>query len=234
MSSMINRRLSSRLDTRKSGTMWVGGRVLVACFVASCSSGGESGASSNVAPRPSGNNPPTIVGSPATLVTQGRSYAFSPIASDSDGDTLTFSISNQPTWAGFDSGTGSLAGTPEAIHVGTTQGVTISVSDGNASANLAPFDLAVQQIQLGSATVTWDIPSTNADGSPLTDHAGFNAHYGKVSRTYTAVAMINDAAANSVLIDDLEAETWFFSVTALDQTKNESPYSTEVSKVVNP
>jgi hypothetical protein len=55
-----------------------------------------------------------------------------------------------------------------------------------------------------------------------------------VSRTYTAVAIIKDAAANSVLIDDLEAGTWFFAVTALDKTKNKSPYSTEVSKVVAP
>ena len=45
------------------------------------------------------NRAPTISGSPRTSITAGTFYSFRPTASDLDGDTLTFSIQNKPTWA---------------------------------------------------------------------------------------------------------------------------------------
>src|SRR5205814_8237654 len=45
------------------------------------------------------NRPPTISGTPATTATTGTAYSFTPTASDPDGDTLTFSITNPPTSA---------------------------------------------------------------------------------------------------------------------------------------
>ncbi len=87
---------------------------------------------------------------------------------------------------------------------------------------------------MGSATVSWDIPTTNADGSNLTDLAGFYVHYGLASQSYSDVAVVNDDTATSALINDLEAGSWFFAVTAFDLAGNESAPSTEVSKVVNP
>ena len=209
--------------------------LILTGLITACSSGGggSDSASNDVAPPPA-NNPPTISGSPATTVTQDQAYSFTPVASDPDGDTLTFSISSQPAWADFDTGTGSLSGTPEAAHVGTTLDVTISVSDGATSVSLMPFDLEVQIIQLGSATVSWDIPTTNADGSTLTDLDGFNIDYGQTSQTYTRLKVVNDESLDSVLIEGLEPGTWFFAVTAFDLAGNQSAPSTEVSKVVNP
>ncbi|NVK29713.1 MAG: hypothetical protein HWE20_01825, partial [Gammaproteobacteria bacterium] len=55
---------------------------------------------------------PVISGTPATSVDEDSAYSFTPTASDDDGDTLTFSIANKPTWANFDSSTGTLSGTP--------------------------------------------------------------------------------------------------------------------------
>src|ERR1700716_79476 len=45
--------------------------------------------------------PPTISGSPATSVVAGQSYSFTPTTTDPSGRTLTFSISNKPSWAAF-------------------------------------------------------------------------------------------------------------------------------------
>ena len=123
---------------------------------------------------------------------QDQPYSFAPSATDPDGDPLTFSISNLPAWASFDSATGSLTGTPGVARVGTTLDVTISVSDGTASASSPPFDLEVQAVQLGVATVSWDIPTTNADGSALTDLDGFNVHYGEASQAYTRLEVVSD------------------------------------------
>ncbi len=213
--------------------------LIVSSLVISCGGGGGTASPSSPAPPPPPppsptNSPPAITGSPATVVTQDQPYSFTPLATDPDGDSLTFSISVLPAWASFDSVTGSLTGTPGAAHVGTTVDVTISVSDGTASASLAPFDLEVQAVQLGTATVSWDIPTTNADGSTLTDLDGFNVHYGQASQTYTRLEVVSDESVSSVLIEDLEPGTWFFAVTAFDLVGNESSPSAEVSKVVTP
>jgi hypothetical protein len=91
------------------------------------------------------NHAPTISGTPATSVAGHTAYSFTPTASDADGDTLTFSIVNKPAWASFSTTTGELAGTPANSDTGTTSGITISVSDGTASASLAAFDLTVTE-----------------------------------------------------------------------------------------
>jgi hypothetical protein len=201
-------------------------------MIAGCSGGGA-GTTSNVTPQPPpANNAPTISGSPATQVTEGQPYSFTPAAGDVDGDTLTFSITQQPSWASFDMSTGALTGTPDDTNIGTTTGVTVSVSDGTDTASLAPFDLEVLQIQLGTATVSWDTPTTNADGSNLTDLDGFYVHYGRASGNYTRTEPVNDEMATSVLIEDLEPGTWYFVVTAFDLAGNESAVSIEVSKAV--
>jgi hypothetical protein len=42
------------------------------------------------------NNAPTISGTPASSVDAGNEYAFTPTAADAEGDTLSFTIANQP------------------------------------------------------------------------------------------------------------------------------------------
>jgi len=207
---------------------------MTASLVAACGGGAESKSTTNPNPAPPANNPPTISGIPDSVVTRDQAYEFIPTANDPDGDSLTFSIVNSPSWATFDPVTGELSGTPLGAHIGVTLAIAISVSDGVASASLAPFDVEVQATRTGSATVTWDVPNTNADGTVLTDLAGFRVHYGTATQNYSFVATIDDPVANSAVIEDLEADTWFFAVTAVDRNDNESAFSTEVSKLVQP
>ncbi|HZD53828.1 MAG TPA: putative Ig domain-containing protein [Woeseiaceae bacterium] len=90
------------------------------------------------------NKPPTIEGAPSPTAEVDQYYAFQPTASDRDGDDLTFSISNKPVWAAFDTSNGFLSGFPAAENAGTaTNDITISVSDGWHTASLAPFSIAV-------------------------------------------------------------------------------------------
>jgi hypothetical protein len=86
---------------------------------------------------------PTLSGAPVTSVTAGNSYGFTPTVSDGCG-TLTYGITNQPSWASFDTATGALTGTPALADVGTTNGVVISVIDANGLSDiLASFNLQV-------------------------------------------------------------------------------------------
>ncbi|MGF1493558.1 MAG: putative Ig domain-containing protein [Microcoleaceae cyanobacterium] len=89
------------------------------------------------------NDPPTIAGTPITSINEESSYSFQPTAIDPDGDTLSFSIQNQPTWASFDSATGELSGIPRNEDVGITSDITISVTDGSETVSLPAFDLTV-------------------------------------------------------------------------------------------
>jgi len=92
------------------------------------------------------NQPPTISGNMPVSIVEGQNYNFTPTASDPDNDTLTFSISNKPDWAAFNTTTGNLSGTPNAQDVGTNSKILITVSDSAASASLASFDITVERL----------------------------------------------------------------------------------------
>jgi hypothetical protein len=89
------------------------------------------------------NEVPVIGGSPTVKLDQDIAYAFTPTSSDPDGDVLTFTITNKPAWASFNSATGLLSGTPTKSDVGTTNGIIIGVSDGTLSAALPAFNIEV-------------------------------------------------------------------------------------------
>lgn len=112
----------------------------------SAGTGAASAASNAVTPNPA-NSAPVIGGTPANTVDQGADYLFTPTASDVDaGTTLQFSITNKPGWATFDTTTGALSGTPAREHVGISNNIVISVSDGELSASLAAFSIEVVSV----------------------------------------------------------------------------------------
>lgn len=178
------------------------------------------------------NTPPTISGTPATTVVQDSAYGFVPVASDSDGDVLTFSIANSPRWAMFDTATGSLAGLPGEGDVGTYSDILISVDDGQATAQLAAFAIEVQAYGSGSATLSWSPPTENADGSALLDLAGYRIYWGQRSSEYTDSLEISNAGITTYVIDNLASGTYYFAMTALNGSGAESDYSAEATRSI--
>jgi hypothetical protein len=85
----------------------------------------------------------SISGTPATTVAVGSAYSFTPTVGAPSGVSLTFSITGLPSWAAFNQTTGALTGTPTSSNVGTSSGITISVSDGSASQSLTAFAITV-------------------------------------------------------------------------------------------
>src|SRR5579871_5647131 len=149
--------------------------VLAACGAVGVNSGPDSSASSVTGSGGNSNNtPPTISGTPAATVVAGSAYAFTPTASDADGDTLTFSVTNLPDWASFESSTGAISGTPAPASVGTYPSITISVSDGQSTTSLAPFSIAV----LAPLTISGNPPTTVLVGSAYAFQPTTNAPSG--------------------------------------------------------
>lgn len=179
------------------------------------------------------NQAPTISGTPPTSLAVGQAYDFQPSASDPDGDALTFSIQNRPQWATFSSSSGRLQGTPGAADVGQFTGVTISVSDGRASAALSAFSIAVNQIAVGSATLSWTPPTTNADGTTITDLSGYRIYYGQSSTSLSQTIVISNPGTIRWVVENLSPATWYFAMTSFNVSGNESTRSAVVSRAIS-
>lgn len=178
------------------------------------------------------NRAPTISGTPPTTAREGQAYSFTPTASDPDGDSLTFSIANKPSWANFSTSNGALTGTPPTGSTGSYGNIVITVSDGRASASLPAFSISVQQTGTGSATLSWSAPALRTDGTPLTNLAGYRIHYGTTQGQYSNRITINNAGVNTYVVESLTPGTWYFTTTAFDTTGAESDYSNVASKTI--
>jgi hypothetical protein len=178
-------------------------------------------------------NPLAIAGTPATQATVGSPYAFKPTVSNAAGATLTYSIVNRPAWATFDTTTGLLQGVPGTGTAGTYASVTISVSDGSSKVSIAPFTITVTQPQgIGTATLSWQPPTQNIDGSPLVDLAGFRIVYGKVADNLDQVVSIPNPAITSAVVESLTTGTWYFAVKAYTAANVQSDLSNLASKTI--
>ena len=177
------------------------------------------------------NRAPTIAGTPPAGATVDEPYRFAPAGADADGDTLTWQISNRPDWASFDAATVRLAGTPRAQHVGSYRDVRVSATDGRATASLAPFTITVDAIATGQATLAWMPPARNADGSTLSDLSGYRVYYGRAADELDKVLKVS-SGLTSVVIENLTAGTWYFTMTALNSKDAESERTATVSKDV--
>jgi hypothetical protein len=178
-----------------------------------------------------GNNAPAISGSPSASIPAGSIYSFTPAASDPDGSGLIFSIQNRPAWASFSTTTGALTGTPTPADAGLYQGIVISVSDGQATVSLPLFAIMVTQLGTGSATITWTAPTTNTDGSPLTDLNGYRVYYGL---SVSALTNMVDVPVGILMhrFDNLNSGVYYFAVTARNSSSVESDRSDVVWKVI--
>jgi hypothetical protein len=178
------------------------------------------------------NRAPVISGTPPTSVMQGTAYSFQPTAADADGDPLTFSVANAPSWATFSTTTGRLQGTPTAANVGTFNNITIRVGDGKTTSSLAPFNVTVLAVASGSATLSWTPPTTNTDGSPLTNLVGYRVYWGPAAGNYPSSVTLNNAGLSSYVVGSLAPGTYYFAVAAVNSVGAESAKSNVGSKTI--
>lgn len=75
------------------------------------------------------NNKPVIESDPLTSSDDYEEYSYTIVASDTDGDDLSYFIAEKPSWLSFDSGSKILSGIPEWHHAGSFYDVSIGVAD---------------------------------------------------------------------------------------------------------
>ncbi|MEM9843024.1 MAG: putative Ig domain-containing protein, partial [Pseudomonadota bacterium] len=127
------------------------------CLVSACSGGQPAPRAGTTPPptsaSPSTNQAPEIVVLPLTALA-GERYANQILASDTEGDTLSFTLENAPDWLQLSS-SGLLTGTPDEDDVGE-QSITVVASDPYQTAR-AVFSLTVELEPLRFALRTGDI-----------------------------------------------------------------------------
>ena len=205
--------------------------LMLTFSLSGCLGGSDSDAIGGPGPDPT-NQVPIISGNPSGAVSISNQYRFVPTASDGDGDTLTFSVSNQPGWASFNASNGELSGIPQLGNIGTYPGIVITVSDNQAQASLGSFTIEVTQVGTGSTTLSWTAPTLNEDGTTVTDLAGYKIYYGQSSGAYGPPIEINNSSVLMYVVDGLTPNTYYFAATAFNTAGVESRFSGEAVKIV--
>ena len=167
-------------------------------------------------------------------VQAGSAYNFTPTASDPEGNPLTFSISGRPAWAAFNAGNGALTGTPTAAQVGSYGSIVISVSDGTTTRSLPAFSINVTSVgaSTGTATLRWSAPTSNTDGSALTDLAGYRIYHGTSASALNDVTPISNPGISTYVFDTLASGTHYFAISAVNAAGAESARSSVGSKTI--
>lgn len=84
----------------------------------------------------------------------------------------------------------------------------------------------------GTATLSWEAPTTNTDGAPLTNLAGYRIYYGTDENNLVGTVQLDSLGLQTYVIDDLGAGTWYFAVRAFTSAGGESSLSQVVSKTI--
>lgn len=194
---------------------------------------GNASGGTTTPPPATSNRAPTISGSPVTTAKTSVAYSFQPSAADADGDPLTFAIRGKPSWASFSIATGRLSGTPGAADAGTYANIEILVSDGQAQAVLPAFSITVVPPVVGSATLNWQPPTYNEDGTALVDLAGYVVRYGNNPASLDKALSLTNPGLTSVVIEDLVEGTWYFALVAVNSSGIESRPTAAVAKTIS-
>ncbi len=177
----------------------------------------------------------TLQGAPPPSATVGAHYSFRPTVSPSSAD-VEFAISGQPAWITFDTSTGALGGIPLAADEGTTGHIVVTASIGSSSTSLTPFTIQVDPAvavtppsPTVSAALSWTAPTENADGSPVTDLAGYRIYYGTNAADLTSKVVVSGAQSTTYVLKGLTNARYYFAVVAFNTLGIDSGYSNLVN-----
>jgi hypothetical protein len=83
-----------------------------------------------------------------------------------------------------------------------------------------------------TATLSWEAPTANTNGSALTDLAGYRIYYGTSPSQLNTSVQIKTTGIQTYVIDNLAAGTWYFAIMAVTSAGTESSLSNVVSLTI--
>ena len=97
------------------------------------------------------------------------------------------------------------------------------------SASPATSATAAPVSRSATAELSWEAPTTNTNGSALTDLAGYRIYYGENRTRLSQAVEIKTIGVQTYVIDNLSAGTWYFAIMAVTSAGTESRLSDIVS-----
>jgi len=85
----------------------------------------------------------------------------------------------------------------------------------------------------GVATLSWERPRRNLDGSAIGNLAGYFIYYGRSPTNLSVVIKIPDPYVTTYTIDRLDPGTYYFRIVAFTDTGIKGNASLTVSKTIN-
>jgi hypothetical protein len=180
----------------------------------------------------------TIGFSPTSLtftgIVGGTNPAAKPISiSNTGGGTLSWTASDNAAWLTLSPASGSNSGTVTAsvnmtgLAAGTYNGIiTVTASGSTNTPQQIPVSMTLSATAANTATLTWNT-------STESDVTGYKVYRGTGSGTYGAPLTTLPKTTTSFTATGLQnGTTYFFVITAYDNSGNESTYSNEVSKSI--
>ncbi len=86
--------------------------------------------------------------------------------------------------------------------------------------------------EAADVTLSWTPPTTNVDGTPLTDLKGYKIYTSNVHGVYDKLKAIDVGNVVTSTLTNFCEGLYYFVATAYDTSGNESSYSNEVSKQI--
>lgn len=84
----------------------------------------------------------------------------------------------------------------------------------------------------GKVTLQWARPTSNEDGSALTDLAGYRVYYGQSSSLLDKSVDVHGATVSSVEIQGLASGRWYFAIASYNAAGIESSKSGVVTTTI--
>lgn len=174
----------------------------------------------------SANTAPTITSTPDATVTEDNRYEYIIVATDTDGDTLSYTVPVLPTFLTYNSSTQTISGIPNNTHVGS-HNLRVEVSDGITTVSqqfslqvLNANDAPTVLLNINNQTINEDETFTLNVGGNFTDEdAGdtltFQASNLPSGLTLSTSGIISGAADNDAAL----ASPFTVTVTAVDSAK---------------
>jgi hypothetical protein len=98
---------------------------------------------------------------------------------------------------------------------------------GPAPTNAAPAGVSGS----GNVTLSWEAPTSNTDGTPLSDLSGYRIYYGSNPAELSESIPVN-VGIQTYVVDDLHSGTWYFAVVAVTSEGTESSLSNIVAETI--
>jgi hypothetical protein len=183
----------------------------------------------------------TIDFSPTNLAFSGTVGGTNPAAktfsiTNAGGGTLSWTVNDNATWLQLTPASGTTTTETDTISASVTLSglaagtynaiITVAASGSTNSPQQIPVSLTLSVTAANTATLSWN-------ASTESDLAGYKVYQGTGSGTYGAPITTLPKTTTSFTATGLQnGTTYFFVVTAYDNSGNESTYSNEVSKSI--